>query len=67
MKESSHVWYSCKQLDWLQGNGRRINQAILEDVSIVIYTELTPTKKPSGVWDDYQYLGEGRWLKVLRN
>ena len=65
--KSSHVWYSKKQFDMMQRNRDRFNQAILEDGSIVLYTEMTSTKKLTGLWDDYQYLGKGRWHKVLSN
>jgi len=61
-----HVWYSQKQLDVLEATDQTTNQAILEDGTFVAYTELTRTKKPSGVFDDYIYLGKGRWHKVLK-
>lgn len=62
-----HVWYSEKQLNVSEIINQRINQAILEDSAFVIYTEMTRTEKPSGIWDDYVYLGKGNWHKVLSN
>lgn len=55
------VWYSQKQNEVQETH----NSAILEDSSIVVYTELTKSKIPSGKWDDYTYLGRGKWYKVI--
>jgi len=64
-QESYYVWYSYKQQLIMQSETLNYNLAILDNGSIVVYTELTKTKKPSGVFDDYIYLGRGKGHKVL--
>ena len=62
----NYVWYSEKQYrHYLKDENKSINQALLEDGNIVIYTELTKKNKPFGAWGDYELLGRGRWHKVL--
>jgi len=63
--ELRYVFYSNKQIEGIaEINNYNYNTAILEDSSIVVYTELTRTNKPSGTWDDYVYLGRGEWYKA---
>ncbi len=55
------VWFSEKQHEVQEYH----NLAILKDSTIVLYTEMTRVKRPSGVWEDYVYLGRGNWHKSI--
>ena len=58
MEKYGHFWYSVKQREIGKQHGR--NYAIIGDKT-VLYTEWTQKKKPSGSWDDYEYLGYGEY------
>ena len=52
-----YFWYSAKQFDMLLHN----NYCQLDNGEVVHYTEMNDKNKPSGKWDDYKYLGHGKY------
>ena len=60
-----HFWYSEKQRhvrDLCKANFAMINGKRME------YTEMNgKRKKAGGLWDDYQYLGYGYFLEIIKD
>lgn len=58
---TGHFWYSDKQFLCT----RRANIAVVGNDQEVVYTEMTSEPSPSGVWDDYIYVGYGKYSRHL--
>lgn len=73
-KEKYYFYYSQKQMAeifrWTYYHKEReeLNKCLVNGLfgtklfaKVRYYTECTKQKKPSGLWDDYKYVGEG-WI-----
>jgi len=68
-KERWH-WYSDLQAMAMAENSRTktIPVALLDDGTEAIFTESTDVgSSPSGTWDDYVFIGKGKYIRQTRN
>jgi len=69
LNDKGHFFYSRKQEKQYrrsaenEGKTHLPTYCMLENGDIREYTEWCHTNKPSGEWDDYVYLGEGKYLR----
>ena len=64
MDKRNKFWFSSKQKYVRMQHTKPTIYMIFDNGDISEYTEMRPidSDSPYGVWDDYEYIGEGKYL-----